>query len=264
MPIKVSCVCGKKLAVKDELAGKKVKCPACQKLLSIPKPKVAEDDWDLEDSAAEDSDDEPSDAPVKSRDGKSSAARGVVSRKSSGKGKGKKSKSSNRGLLIGLSAGGGVLVIALLAWMLWPVAPAANVAGNPPANQEQTPAPASGDTAKPSPSAETAVANPSSSANSSVNVAVDDLQTLQGNWHFVDMQRDPPAPPNSLAAIKLATVTFVGDSMTIDPGASGAAKVTATVKLDPSQSPKTFDMTTTDGPTRARPVWGFTLWRIKS
>ncbi len=153
MPIKVACSCGKKLAVKDELAGKKVKCPACQKLLSIPKPKVQaeslDDEWDLGDSAEEDFEDEPSDAPVKSRGGKSSALRGEVSRKSTGKGKGKKSKSSNRGLLIGVSAGGGVLVIALLSWMLWPEAPAANVAGDPPANQEQTPAPASGDTVKP-------------------------------------------------------------------------------------------------------------------
>ncbi|MFM9960137.1 MAG: hypothetical protein ACKV2Q_02815 [Planctomycetaceae bacterium] len=155
MPIKVTCACGKKLAVKDELAGKKVKCPACQKLLSIPKPKVAEespdDEWDLGDSAEEDFDDEPAEAPVKSHGGKSSASRGAVSRKSSGKGK--KSKSSNRGLLIGVSAGGGVLVVSLLAWMLWPAAPAVNVADNPPANQKQNPAPASGDATTPANSA---------------------------------------------------------------------------------------------------------------
>ena len=149
MPIKIACACGKKLAVKDELAGKKVKCPACQKLLSIPKPKAAEDDWDVEDSAEEDFENERSDAPVKSRGGKSSPSRGAVSRKSSAKGKGKKSKPSNRGLLIGAAVGGGVLVVALLAWMLWPAAPAVNVADNPPANQEQTPAPASSDTVKP-------------------------------------------------------------------------------------------------------------------
>jgi hypothetical protein len=49
MPIKVACACGKKLAVKEEFAGKKGKCPACGKLLSIPRPKVQEessDEWE--------------------------------------------------------------------------------------------------------------------------------------------------------------------------------------------------------------------------
>jgi hypothetical protein len=36
MPIKVQCDCGKALAAKDELAGKTVKCPGCQKPLKIP------------------------------------------------------------------------------------------------------------------------------------------------------------------------------------------------------------------------------------
>ena len=29
MPINLTCECGKKLAVKDDMAGKKVKCPGC-------------------------------------------------------------------------------------------------------------------------------------------------------------------------------------------------------------------------------------------
>lgn len=143
MPIKVSCACGRTLSVKDELAGRTLKCPTCQKPLRVPKPKYEKE------SAEEDFEDEPSDAPEKSRGGKSSASRGATLRKSSGKGQGKKSKSSNRGLLIGLSAGGGVLVVSLLAWALWPAAPAANVAGNLPANQEQSAVPASGDAVKP-------------------------------------------------------------------------------------------------------------------
>src|SRR5882724_6751267 len=36
MPIKVQCTCGKAFAAKDELAGKTVKCPSCQKPLKIP------------------------------------------------------------------------------------------------------------------------------------------------------------------------------------------------------------------------------------
>ncbi|MFW6168849.1 MAG: hypothetical protein ACODAD_00060 [Planctomycetota bacterium] len=43
MPIKVSCQCGKRLSVKDEYAGKRVKCPGCGRTLSIPQPQAAGD-----------------------------------------------------------------------------------------------------------------------------------------------------------------------------------------------------------------------------
>jgi hypothetical protein len=36
MPILVSCKCGKKLRLKDELAGKRVKCPGCGQCLAVP------------------------------------------------------------------------------------------------------------------------------------------------------------------------------------------------------------------------------------
>ena len=53
MAIKVACACGKKLSVKDEHAGRRVKCPSCKKPLQIPKPKVEEesydDEWDTSD-----------------------------------------------------------------------------------------------------------------------------------------------------------------------------------------------------------------------
>jgi hypothetical protein len=131
MPIKVSCACGKKLSVKDEHAGKRLKCPACQKPLRIPRPKVEEesldDEWDSDDE--DDYDDEQAEAPVRSRRARPSSARRSVSRK--GKGKGKKSSGSNRGLVIGLSAGGGVLVVALLTWALWPAPVADNVTTDP-------------------------------------------------------------------------------------------------------------------------------------
>jgi hypothetical protein len=42
MPLLVSCSCGKKLRVKEELAGKRVKCPACASVLNVPVP--AEDE----------------------------------------------------------------------------------------------------------------------------------------------------------------------------------------------------------------------------
>jgi hypothetical protein len=41
MPIPVGCQCGKKFQAKDELAGKKVKCPGCGNVLTIPQPQTA-------------------------------------------------------------------------------------------------------------------------------------------------------------------------------------------------------------------------------
>jgi hypothetical protein len=38
MPIRLKCSCGKVLSVKDELAGKGVKCPGCQKVIRVPVP----------------------------------------------------------------------------------------------------------------------------------------------------------------------------------------------------------------------------------
>jgi hypothetical protein len=38
MPIDLTCSCGKKATVKDELAGKKGKCPACGNVLTVPVP----------------------------------------------------------------------------------------------------------------------------------------------------------------------------------------------------------------------------------
>jgi hypothetical protein len=38
MPITFSCDCGKQLRVKDELAGKRVKCPACGEITAVPDP----------------------------------------------------------------------------------------------------------------------------------------------------------------------------------------------------------------------------------
>lgn len=46
MPIPFECTgCGKKLKVKDDAAGKRIKCPDCQAVLTVPKPEVDEDDF---------------------------------------------------------------------------------------------------------------------------------------------------------------------------------------------------------------------------
>jgi hypothetical protein len=40
MPIQIRCSCGKHLAVKDEAAGKRVKCPACGDVRPVPADEV--------------------------------------------------------------------------------------------------------------------------------------------------------------------------------------------------------------------------------
>jgi hypothetical protein len=47
VPILVNCDCGKALRAKEELAGKKVRCPACSKVMKLPIPEAT-----LEDDAA--------------------------------------------------------------------------------------------------------------------------------------------------------------------------------------------------------------------
>jgi hypothetical protein len=42
MPIEVTCQCGKRIKAKDELAGRRVKCPGCSQPLAIPAPTTAE------------------------------------------------------------------------------------------------------------------------------------------------------------------------------------------------------------------------------
>jgi hypothetical protein len=38
MPISLNCDCGRALRVKDELAGRRVRCPVCQAVLTVPEP----------------------------------------------------------------------------------------------------------------------------------------------------------------------------------------------------------------------------------
>src|SRR4051794_39394154 len=50
MPIEVSCSCGKRLRARDDLAGKRAKCPGCGQMLTIsapPPPPAVEEEPDL-------------------------------------------------------------------------------------------------------------------------------------------------------------------------------------------------------------------------
>lgn len=108
MPITLQCKNGHTLRLKDEAAGKKVRCPECQTVI------VVDDD-------AGDSDFEPEAEPRHKRN----HSRGNSSKKRQGKSRGKKKSSS--GALVWVIAGGvsaGLLVIgAVLFLILRPAAP---------------------------------------------------------------------------------------------------------------------------------------------
>src|SRR5437870_2854390 len=52
MPLTFPCKCGKKLQAKEELADKRVKCPACGRVVTVPRPAAAEGapapDWEID------------------------------------------------------------------------------------------------------------------------------------------------------------------------------------------------------------------------
>ncbi|MEO2019874.1 MAG: hypothetical protein ABGZ53_36535, partial [Fuerstiella sp.] len=133
MAIKIKCrKCDAKFSVKDAAAGRRVKCRECGAPIKVPVPKTDEEELLDSDTAAygdEPSGDDPygDDAatgtqPLPRRRKKKSGSKRAAA---SG---GKKSSGSNRGLIIGLSAGGGLLVIAMLALAFWPEKPGPEVA----------------------------------------------------------------------------------------------------------------------------------------
>src|SRR4051794_14017494 len=44
MPITVKCGCGRKLTAKEEMAGKKARCPGCNTILTLPPPLPVEEE----------------------------------------------------------------------------------------------------------------------------------------------------------------------------------------------------------------------------
>lgn len=163
MPIKVSCACGKNLSVKDEIAGRRIKCPDCGKALSIPKPKppteVPADEWDLADEAGEVDDETTS----TESHGNRRAGRG---RKRAAP---PKATGTSPRLIIGLAACGAVLVIGLFVWMLRPKAKpeAENVAAVPQSSPPTTSPP----TTSPGPTDATPATTPTAVDNSATTAA---------------------------------------------------------------------------------------------
>jgi len=120
LAITLSCPsCEKGLKVKDELAGRKIKCPKCGSVFAVPGVKAAID----ERVSAK----KPSPAPVRKDDDEESEEEVPVKKKK------KKKAKSNRGLLIGAAIGGLALVlIAVLFYLFWNPAKEKVVAKAPP------------------------------------------------------------------------------------------------------------------------------------
>ena len=255
MAIKLQCPCGKALSVKDEYAGRQVKCPACQAPIRIPQPMIKEesirDDWDLGESDAEDIDDDQPKMRPKSRGGKSLPVSDTSSRLRSVKAKGRKSKQSNRGLIMGLSVGGGLAVMALLAWMLWPAPPGLNVVADPDPNTAGSASTTGGDstsstnTANVEPSTQSSAGppNPLPPTAATATKLEGDLNFLQGTWKVTDIEMPPDAPPAAaemFAQMKLFTFTIKDDKLSL---ATPAGVRYQTIKLDSLQTPKRIDLT---------------------
>ena len=108
MSIRVTCrSCGSALQARDELAGKRVKCPACGQALAIPAPQAA---------AVAPPPDEPD------LDGLLGAEAGAVATPPAPRAQFKTgSQGPNTRLIVGLSvSAGAALLVLLLAFALWP------------------------------------------------------------------------------------------------------------------------------------------------
>ena len=105
MSISVTCRCGKKYRVRDEMAGKRAKCPACGKVFTVPQPQLP-DDSPLIDLAAHETAERLSAAeslPASSKPSK------------------KSKKEANLPLIVGIVSGTVVAVICLvLVVVMWP------------------------------------------------------------------------------------------------------------------------------------------------
>lgn len=66
MPITVKCGCGRKLTAKEEMAGKKAKCPNCNTVLTLPPP-IPREEEPVAVEKVEVVDDEPEEEPDERR-----------------------------------------------------------------------------------------------------------------------------------------------------------------------------------------------------
>ncbi len=79
------------------------------------------------------------------------------------------------------------------------------------------------------------------------NIAVDDLETLQGTWTFVALEVDGAKIPEAM--LNGSNITIKGDAF---KSLSGGITYEGTIKIDASKTPKTLDLIFTAGPEKGK------------
>jgi len=102
--IQIDCDCGKTLKLKDEHAGKKVRCPGCSTIHSVPAQDEPVDDWD---------DVEESESPPIPR-AKKSAKKSGKARKAKSSGSVFKRIFGGLAIVLGVAIGAGIAYIAFV------------------------------------------------------------------------------------------------------------------------------------------------------
>lgn len=83
------------------------------------------------------------------------------------------------------------------------------------------------------------------------NVAVDDLEKLQGTWTFVSLEVDEAKIPEAM--LNGSKIIIKGDTF---KSISGGVTYEGTIKIDVSKTPKTLDLIFTDGPEKGKTAPG--------
>lgn len=276
MSIRIECSCGKKLAVKDAMAGRRVKCPGCASVLTVPKLSTRPKPVD----ASDDSGGSGTDYFNQKLPPRTGRGRGASASRSEGKTPGRstsnRTSGSNRTKLIAMSAGIGVLAIGLTGWMLWPTGPKADSENAASGTATADPLVANA-TPSSSPQQQTAtsISEAPTAVNRSQNAATarmvppvtvapelnDDLKLLQGTWQVTDFKTDAnqPTPPEVLNSMKQTTFTFDGVFL----HQRGSGRVAAfSVQIDSTKSIKGIELTRLSNVISNMPVnlsWVYTL-----
>ena len=135
MSLTVSCPdCDKKLKVKDEAAGKKIRCPGCSKVFAVPTKSIDDDDFmnGLNDAVKSKKKRSSADEDTEEDDDVKPAPRARKSVKGNSKKSGRKSSSGSSGLLVRGLVGGlvGLAVLLFLGMLFAAVNQARKAAAN--------------------------------------------------------------------------------------------------------------------------------------
>ncbi len=89
-------------------------------------------------------------------------------------------------------------------------------------------------------------------ADSRDDAAKKDLQKLQGSWRLTSGEKDGKKLADE--DVKKSHITWKGQSATLETPHQSSKKITATVTLDPTKSPRHMDWTRKAGPNAGKPM----------